>query len=90
MTNWNLSPDQLIVTTTDNGASIVVGFRDRGWMRLSCFSHNLDLAIQKGLNMQQHHPQIEKVLSRCTFSSSCFQLELEEIGTLERSRLSLV
>ena len=30
MTNWNLSPDQLIVTTTDNGASIVVGFRAHG------------------------------------------------------------
>ena len=30
MTNWNLFPDQLIVTTTDNGANFVAGFCDRG------------------------------------------------------------
>ena len=60
MTNWNLSPDQLILATTDNGASFVAGFCDRGWMRLSCFGHNLNLAIHKGLNMPQHYAQIKK------------------------------
>ena len=29
MINWKLSPNQLIVTTTDNGANFVVGFCGR-------------------------------------------------------------
>ena len=47
MINWKLSPDPLIVTTTDNGANFVVGFCGHGWMYLSCFGHNLDLAITR-------------------------------------------
>lgn len=61
LTNWNLSPDQLIVTTTD-GTNFVAGIHHCGWMCLSCFGHNLDLAIRKGLNMPRYHTQIEKAL----------------------------
>ena len=50
--NWNLSFSQLIVTTTDNGSNIVVVFHrsDTIHTGISCFGHNLDLAIKKGLN----------------------------------------
>ena len=35
--------------TTDSGANIVAAFRIVEILRISCFGHNLDLAINKGL-----------------------------------------
>ena len=47
--NWKLSLDDL-VTTTNNESNFVAGFRTKGWTRLSCFRHNLDVAVGKGLD----------------------------------------
>ena len=89
MTNWNLSPDQLILATTDNGASFVAGFCDCGWMHLSCFGHNLDLAIHKGLNMPQHHAQIEKALSRCRSQVAAFNRSWKKNRDLREKQAQL-
>lgn len=42
---WEVDSTKLVAITTDNGNNI----------KLSCFGHNLDLAINKGLN----DPQID-------------------------------
>ena len=47
--NWQLNPENLVATTTDNGSNFVAAFNSKGWIRLSCFGHCLDLAIQKCL-----------------------------------------
>ena len=47
MTNWNLTAEQLVSTTTDNGSNFVAGFHNHRWVQLSCFGHCLDLAISK-------------------------------------------
>ena len=52
--NWNLSLDDLF-TTTDNGSNFVADFHTKRWIRQSCFRHNLDLAVEKGLD----YPQIQ-------------------------------
>ena len=41
MTNWNLTTEQLVSTTTDNGSNYVAGFHNHGLVRLSCFGHCL-------------------------------------------------
>ena len=61
LANWDLTPDQLIATTTDNGSNIVAGFRSLGWLRVSCFGHNLDLAINKSLKLDR----VNHALARC-------------------------
>ena len=48
--NWNLSFKKLIATTTDNGSNIIAAFRILESLLVSCFGHNCDLAIKKGLN----------------------------------------
>jgi len=59
--NWELSSNGLITTTTDNGSNIVAAFRSLRFLHISCFGHNLDLAIKKGLNIHQ----IQRALGRC-------------------------
>ena len=44
--NWILESGNLLITTTDNGSNFVAAFHNiLAWPRLSCFGHNLDLAI---------------------------------------------
>ena len=38
MTNWNLTTEQLVSTTTDNGSNYVAGFRNHGLVWLSCLA----------------------------------------------------
>ena len=48
--DWGLDSTKLIAITTDNASNIKLACELLTWMRLSCFGHNLDLAINKGLN----------------------------------------
>ena len=68
---WKLDESNLTAATTDSGSNIKLACRLLGWRRLSCFGHNLDLAINKGI--KDH--RIDRVLRLCksivaAFSSS--------------------
>ena len=44
--NWGLDPNNQVCLTTDNGSNIVCATSERlKWNRLSCFGHNLHLAV---------------------------------------------
>ena len=58
---WNLNEKKLTAITTDSASNIKLAWQLLKWRRLSCFGHNLDLAINKGLN----DSQIERALSIC-------------------------
>ena len=60
---WQLSSAQQVAITTDNGSNIVLACSnlDNGsnivlacsnldWLRLSCFGHNLNLAVRKSVS----------------------------------------
>ena len=69
--NWNLDIKDQVAITTDNASNIKLACRLLGCCQLSCFSHNLDLAVQRGLDDHR----IERVLKVCrkivaTFSYS--------------------
>ena len=68
MTNWQLSTDKLVVTTTDNGSNAVAAFNSTGSARLSCFGHCLDLAIQKCLDKSE----IDRALGSCNMLVAAF------------------
>ena len=59
-TNWNLSTEYLVATTTDNGSNFIAGMNSAGCLRISCFGHNLDLAINKALNVSSIQQAIRK------------------------------
>ena len=47
---WNLDSQKQVSLTTDSGANIVAAANLLNWIRISCFGHNLHLAITKALN----------------------------------------
>ena len=58
--NWNLPLDKLTCVTTDNRSNFIAAFSDQDILRLSCFSHSLDLAISKGLQIYRVEMVIKK------------------------------
>ena len=48
--NWQLSSENLVATTTDNASNYVAAFDTLGWTRVSCFGHNLNLAVSKAVD----------------------------------------
>lgn len=53
LANWELAENKLACFTTDNGANIAAAIRSLGWPWLSCFGHNLHLAVSHGLDSGQ-------------------------------------
>ena len=43
--NWQLNPENLVATATDNSSNFVAAFNSKGWIRLSCFGHCLDKVL---------------------------------------------
>ena len=62
LSNWGLRAESLIATTTDNGSNFVSAFHNiLEWPRISCFGHNLDLAINKSLMITR----VQRAIGRC-------------------------
>ena len=61
--HWNLDPDKQVAITTDSGANIKLACELLGWQRVSCFGHNLDLAVNKGLD--DGRMRVDTVLRKC-------------------------
>lgn len=50
---WDLDPEKHICIMTDSSLNIKLAFQLLGWQSLSCFGHNLDLSVNKGLDDEQ-------------------------------------
>lgn len=51
--DWKLQEKEIACITIDNGANIVAAIRQLKWPWLSCFGHNLNLAINNSLAQQR-------------------------------------
>ena len=58
---WKLPVDGLCAATTDNGSNIVLATEVLGWPRMPCFSHTLQLAVERAVSL----PEVSKALARC-------------------------
>ena len=85
LSNWNLSTDKLVLTATDNGSNFVAGFHSRGWLRLSCFGHCLDLAINKCLEMQR----VQRSVRRCNTLVASFSRSWKKQRNLKEKQSQL-
>lgn len=50
---WGVGEEKVVCITTDNGANIVAAVRDLKWPWISCFGHNLNLAVNNTLNKEK-------------------------------------
>jgi len=49
---WGVGEDKVVCNTIDNGANIVAAVCDLKWPWISCFGHNLNLAVNNALNKE--------------------------------------
>jgi len=68
---WKLVGSRLVAITTDSGSNVKLACELLGWSRLSCFGHNLNLAVMKGLD----DTRVKRAIGLCksvvaTFSRS--------------------
>ena len=67
--HWELDSKKLTAITTDNAANIVKACRDKNWRNITCFGHNLHLAI----TINQHHCEGKECVTcaRCMQKDGC-------------------
>ena len=58
---WKLAELQLVGITSDSGSNVKLAYELLKWKRLSCFGHNLNLAVEKELN----DARVQRVLRLC-------------------------
>ena len=61
LAEWNLDDNRLVVATTDNGSNITRAMQLLGWACISCFSHTLQLTVNKVINL----PSVSKAVACC-------------------------
>ena len=71
---WKLKTENRVCLTTDSGSNIVKAARDLQWPRLSCFGHNLHLAITKSID---HDSKCHRALGLSRKIVSALSLQLE-------------
>ena len=68
---WELSADKVSCLTTDSGANIKAAVRNLGWPWLSCFGHNLNLAVSNTLEKTECEQTVPlQSVAQSTFSHS--------------------
>lgn len=71
--SWNLDPKKQVCITTDNGSNMINAVNTHlNWTRLSCFGHNLNLAVE---NSFKNETRVSRAVGVCrklvsTFSHS--------------------
>ena len=65
---WKLEDNRLVGITADSGSNVKLACELLHWNRLSCFGHNLNLAVGKGLN----DSQVQRALRVCRSAVAAF------------------
>ena len=84
LANWELDSANLICATTDNGSNFLSAFNILNWMRVSCFGHNLDLCVNKAIQLDR----IQRALGRCHSLVSVFNRSWKKKPGLTRKTSS--
>ena len=85
LANWNLSQDKLVFTTTDNGSNFISAFDLLELPRLSRFGHNLDLVINKALQVNR----VQQAIGRCYTLVGRFSRSWKKNRDLRQKQLEL-
>ena len=81
----SLSQDKLVFTSTDNGSNFISAFGILELLRLSCFGHNLDLAINKALQIDR----VQQAIRRCHTLVELFSMSWKKNRDLHQKQLEL-
>ena len=80
LSSWELEIKNVAATTS--GSSVISAFCTLDLLRISCFGHNLDLTVKKGLNSSM----IQCALSRCRIIVNVFHRSWKKTRDLKEKQ----
>ena len=84
--SWNLLASNQVCLTTDSGSNMISAARILKWPRLSCFGHNLHLAVTKAFN---DDTRCSRALGICRKIVSCFSMSFNRRRNLTKAQINL-
>ena len=85
MDEWKLHKQGLSAITTDNGSNVVSAINMLECMRMPCFSHTLQLAVERVLKL----PRVSTALARCRRLVSHFNHSAKSTYMLKQKQTNL-
>ena len=82
---WQINDDQIAAITTDNGANVTSATRILKWNHIPCFSHTLQLRVEKVLKL----PSVVKAVARCKRIVSHFHHSSKSTYLLKKKQENL-
>jgi len=86
LAEWHLDSKVQVALTTDSGANVVAAANLLDWVRISCFGHNLHLAITKALNDDR---RCSRALGVARKIVSAFSLSWKRKRELSKAQVNL-
>ena len=83
---WDLRASRQLCLTTDNATNLINAAERLQWSHLSCFGHNLHLAITKAIKADQ---RCERSLALCRKIVSAFSMSWKRKRDLAKAQLNL-
>jgi hypothetical protein len=84
--HWHLSSTKQVCITTDSGANVVKAVCDLDWPWMSCFGHNLHLAIT---NAMKDDNRISRAIGVCEGIMTAFSQSWKRRRELSKAQLEL-
>ena len=85
---WELSADKVSCLTTDSGANIKAAVQNLGWPWLSCFRHNLNLAVSNTLEKTEKL-RTDRALAVCRTINGMFSHSWRRRRELQKAQVEL-
>jgi hypothetical protein len=86
LNEWQLSPSNQVCLTTDSGANIVKAASNLSWSWISCFCHNLHLALTYAM---KDDPRISRAIGICKRIVAAFSQTWKRHRELSKAQLEL-
>ena len=83
---WELSSNQQVCLTTDSGSNVIAATNILNWTRISCFGHNLHLAITKAI---QNDGRCSRAIGVARKIVSSFSLSWKRRRDLTKAQINL-
>ena len=80
-----LTESDIVGITTDSGSNILAAVDLLQWPHVSCFSHTLQLGVEKAMKL----PQVAKTLARCRRLVGHFNHSAKSSYLLKKKQLDL-
>uniref|UniRef100_UPI003AAD5237 E3 SUMO-protein ligase ZBED1-like n=1 Tax=Centroberyx gerrardi TaxID=166262 RepID=UPI003AAD5237 len=85
---WGLEKDKVSCLTTDSGSNIKAAVRNLGWSWLSCFGHNLNLAVSNTVDKTEK-VRTDRALAVCRTINGMFSHSWRRRRELQKAQVEL-